>query len=155
MRKNRLKKIIAIATTVTFLSPQTSNAVYSVAPKYGQCFMHTRADVSASSPMKNPISCSKMHNSETFYVGNWPSRTAPWNMSDKDALDLAVSVCMSDDALTYLPSYFNWWAWFTPSKSSWAQGARWLRCDGMSVSNISTAKRTADYKFRSWSGGKL
>lgn len=155
MRKNSFRKIAVFALAITVSCPQASNAALFVAPKYGQCFMHTRADVSASSPKKNPISCSRIHNSETFFVGTWPSDTPPWSMSDKNALNLAVGVCMSDNALEYLTSHFNWWAWFTPSKSSWAQGARWIRCDGMSVSNIATAKRTADYKFRSWSGARL
>jgi hypothetical protein len=154
MPKNSARIFVAITVLFNFIFPISANAAYTVSPAFGQCFMHTRSDVSASSPQKNPISCSKMHNSETYHVGTWPSSTAPWNMSEKEALNLAVSVCNSDYALSNLTNDFNWWAWFVPSKTSWAKGNRWLRCDGMQVSNI-TAKKASDYKFKSWTGSRL
>ena len=155
MLKLKFRIFIIAALICSLLTPWAANAAYTSTPSYGQCFMHTRSDVSASSPQKNPISCSKSHNSETYYVGTWPSSSPPWKMTDKEALDLAVSVCNSDYALSNLSYDFNWWAWFVPSKTAWSTGKRWLRCDGMIVTNIRTAKSTADYKFKTWNGAKL
>lgn len=59
------------------------------------------------------------------------------------------------DVEAHLSYDFNWWAWFVPSKTAWSTGKRWLRCDGMIVTNIRTAKSTADYKFKTWNGAKL
>ncbi len=126
---------------------------YTIAPKVGQCFMHTMADVSASNPQKNPIPCSKAHNAEIFQMSQWPSKTAPDQMAEKDAWNLADSICgFKAGASALNRSKFNYWAWYTPDKKAWGKGERWLRCDGMYISNAATAKEFSQYKFQTWTG---
>lgn len=146
---------IAVASLVLSLFGSPAHSAYTVAPKYRQCFNHSKVDVFAPSPLKNPVSCSKIHTAEIYYVGTWPSSTPPWALSDSDALDIAASVCNNTPALNYFTDYFNYWAWFTPSQSAWKKGERWLRCDAMFVTNISTAKTSNDYRFKSWTGARL
>ena len=145
--------LAAFIFSSSFMAP--SQATYSVAPKYKQCFNHSKSDVFAPNPIKNPVPCWKIHTAEIYYVGIWPSSTPPWAFSDSDALDIASSICNNTPALNYFTDSFNYWAWFTPSQSAWKKGERWLRCDAMFVSNISTAKTSNDYRFKSWSGSRL
>ena len=150
--KNALKALAVLMIFSLNVNPVFAES-YTVPPKVGQCFMHTLSDVGASSPQKNPIACSKKHNAEIFYVGKWPAPTAPEEMVYEDAWKLADSICGFKAAASRLnTTKFNYWAWYTPSKESWAKGQRWLRCDGMFITNSSTAKKFSDYKFGSWTG---
>jgi transposase len=46
----------------------------------------------------------------------------------------------------------NYWAYFFPSKSQWAKGARWLRCDAM-VQVAETG--TFTQKYLQWKGNAV
>jgi hypothetical protein len=148
-----LVKLIAFFMFFSLTTNPVFAETYKVAPKVGQCFMHTLADVDASSPQKNPIACSKTHNAEIFHVAKWPSSKAPEEMVYEEAWKMADSICGFKAAASKLnASKFNYWAWYTPSKEAWSKGERWLRCDGMFISNAKTAKSFSEYKFSSWKG---
>jgi hypothetical protein len=151
-----MKNLAKMITFIFILSVNVSPVFaenYTVAPKVGQCFMHSLDDVGASSPQKNPIACSKTHNAEIFQVAKWPSSKSPDEMVYEDAWKLADSICGFKAAASKLSATkFNYWAWFTPSKEAWSKGERWLRCDGMFISNVKTAKNFSEYKFSSWKG---
>lgn len=153
----RFSALIAFLAFITALvNPVSSNAAYTKYPRVGDCFLHSNRDVSAEFASKNPISCSKRHNVEIYYVGVWPSSTPPWKMSDSVALDFADSICGWDGAAYYLDQDdFNYWAWFTPNKKQWSNGARWLRCDAMYISSASNEDDPSTYVFRSWTGRRL
>lgn len=127
-----------------------ANAAYTIKPKVGQCFMHSRAEVSASYATRNPISCSKSHNAETFTVAKWPYSVAPANFSKEEAREIAESICMAEESVAKLGTHFTYWAWYTPNPKAWAKGERWLRCDAMRVVN-----EVEPYKFATWKGKKL
>ena len=149
--KQSILIVSAIFTTITFTG--SAQGAYSILPKAGQCFMHTNADVDADSPKKNPIPCSSTHNAEIILVAKWPMQTPPWQMEYQDAWDIANSICGFDAAAGNLnQNYFNYWAWYTPTKTSWAAGQRWLRCDGMYITSGSGSNDVYKYKFRSWKG---
>lgn len=149
LSKRMIVSGLVIGLISAVMSP--SEAAYTVKPKVGQCFMYSNADVSAPFATKNPVSCSSKHNAETYIVTKWPISTKPSQMSDEDALNLADSLCNAwGDSGVLQGSYFNYWAWYTPNDAQWAKGERWLRCDGMRITN-----KTEPYKYGSWKGARL
>lgn len=149
MMKKLIAGVIVVSVALLPISPVAS-AAYTVKPKVGQCFMHTRADVSAPYAIRNPISCSKTHNAETFTVARWPYSIPPEDFSDEEALEIADSLCMAFAAGGKMGPFFTYWAWYTPEPKAWAKGERWLRCDAMRILNDKEP-----YKFASWKGKKL
>ncbi len=53
-----------------------------------------------------------------------------------------------------LTTSFNYWAWYTPSRSAWAKGQRWLRCDAM-IGKFTSADQWPPATHVSWRGLKL
>ena len=118
--------------------------------------MHTNGDVSADSPLKNPISCSQKHTAEIYYVGKWPLATQASQMVFSDALKIAASICGTPVMnRKFQSAKINYWAWFTPSESAWAAGQRWIRCDGMVIATGGGTNDLAQYVFASWSGKRI
>ena len=143
--------------SLQFATP--ARAAYTVKPQIGQCFQLTPAQVSASYPTKNPVSCSATHNAETFEVINWPLDTNPVDMEHSEALAIANEYCGFWDTFQNAQgnrlskSQFNYWAWYTPNRASWAAGERWLRCDAM-IGKFKTSTSWPPYAFISWKGAK-
>jgi hypothetical protein len=160
----KFRKLIAALSTLAFLVslavPHSASAAYTVAPQIGQCFQYTRAQVSASYPSKNPISCSSLHNSETFEVVDWPLKTNPVDMVHDDALAIAYEYCSFWETFPNASknkmskTQFNYWAWYTPNRAAWARGERWLRCDAM-VGNFKSSSEWPPTVYVSWRGSKL
>ena len=157
-------KVLSIFLTTLFatslFAPSAENAAYTVAPKVGQCFQYTKAQVSAKYAPKNPIKCSSTHNMETFAVEIWPVETNPVDMERKTTLEIVIELC--DFWGTFPNAYnnrlktsdFNYWAWYTPSREGWAKGQRWLRCDAM-IGKFSSAEQWPPATHVSWKGLKL
>ena len=149
---DEIMKRFVIAVLISTLFGGTlaapANAAYTVKPRVGQCFLYSVADVDAPYARKNPVSCSSIHNAETYHVTKWPLKIKPSEMSDEEAFSLADSLCRAwgDDGLITNP-FFTFWAWYTPDPAAWAKGERWLRCDAM-------AKNKAE-KYISWRGQRL
>jgi hypothetical protein len=145
-----MKKFTATILALCFLSTSTQAqaATLQLTPKLGGCYLFTEKEFNAPSPMTNPIACSKVHNAETFGLGTWPLKNQPWKYTEDMARDTAEQICMSfwdyPDG-----SDLNFWAYFTPSASQWAKGARWVRCDAMSMI---AEKGTFKQKFATWTG---
>ncbi len=128
-----MKKRIFIAFVVTCLS--TSNLIHAEAalelnPKLGGCYLFSEKEFNAPSPLTNPIPCSKVHNAETFWVGKWSLKYPPSKYTDDAIHTAAEKVCLSNWDYPE-DSDLNYWAFFVPSNSQWAKGARWIRCDAM------------------------
>jgi hypothetical protein len=144
----------------SLLTSPSANAAYTVAPKVGQCFQYTKAQVSAKYPPKNPVNCSSSHNMETYAVEIWPVGTNPVDMDRELVLDIVAELCnfwgtfpqAGNNRLR--TSNFNYWAWYTPSRSAWAKGQRWLRCDAM-IGKFSSAEEWPPATYLSWKGLKL
>jgi arylsulfatase A-like enzyme len=144
-------RVVVISASLLVGTQTPAEAAYTVKPKVGQCFMYSNAEVSAPFATKNPISCSKTHNMETYLVGKWPLTTPPEEMAEGEGLEVANSLCMAwgkGGKLTDSP--FTFWAWYTPDPTAWAKGERWLRCDAMI-----TVDENEPRKFVSWKGQKL
>lgn len=140
-----------IVSVATSLIAPPAQAAYTVKPKVGQCFQYSKADVSAPYAQKNPISCAKSHNAETYIVSKWPLSTPPEELPEGQGLEVASSLCMAWGPKGVLQdSYFNFWAWYTPDPSGWAKGERWLRCDAMKRSN-----QEEPFEYISWKGLKF
>ena len=148
-----------ISTSYLFATP-AANAAYTVLPKVGQCFNYTKSQVSASYASKNPISCSALHNMETFAVAKWPLSTNPVDLVESDTLDIVNELCgfwdtfpnAVNDRLS--STKFNFWAWYSPSRAAWAKGQRWIRCDAM-IGKFSNDKEWPPASHISWTGLKL
>ena len=113
----------------------------SVKPVVGDCWRASYAEVTTASTWSGgrTVDCSKPHESYTFEVANLPKRfTGSWQDSSTgtmrtDISEAAWSVC--DPAISdFLPTLdvtanrFEF-SFFLPSLKSWADGARWVRCD--------------------------
>jgi hypothetical protein len=121
--------VVAMAGTAFVLTRSQTTAL-ELKPKIGNCYLFSAKELDAPSPLTNPLPCAEMHNAETYWVAKWPLELAPTRYSDDLIHDVAGRVCRNkwdfpDD------SDFNYWAYFYPSPSQWAEGARWLRCDAM------------------------
>ena len=146
--RNILRVITASVIAMSFMTPPSANAAYTVKPKVGQCFMYSASDVSAPYARKNPVKCSATHTAETYLVTKWPLSTKPELMDDEEALNLADSLCRAWGTEGLIDNgFFTFWAWYTPDPAAWAKGERWLRCDAM--------VRTSSNKYKSWKGLKL
>ena len=164
MRNIKRSKTFAMFLTTFFacsvLSAPGANAAYTVLPKVGQCFQYTKAQVSASYAPKNPISCSSTHNMETFAVAKWPLSTNPADMEDEDKMSIVSEYCdfwgtfPNAEFSRSSKTNFNYWAWYTPSRTAWAKGQRWIRCDAM-IGVFKTADSWPPEAHISWKGVKL
>ncbi len=149
IKATRFAFIASVFIGGTLAAP--AEAAYTVKPKVGQCFMHTQAEISASYAQKNPISCAKTHNAETYIVAKWPLTTPPEDLPEGEGLEVANSLCRAWGKGGVLQdSFFTYWAWYTPDRAAWAKGERWLRCDAMKI-----VDETEPYVFVSWKGQKF
>jgi hypothetical protein len=140
--------VIVMALLAVTEASSAQAATLQLTPKLGGCYLFTEREFNAPSPITNPIACSKVHNAETFGIGTWPLKNQPWKYTEDMARDAAEQICMSfwdypED------SDLNYWAYFTPSASQWAKGARWVRCDAMAMI---AEKGTFKQKFATWTG---
>ncbi len=142
--------VILAINFIAVASITPAQAAYTVKPKVGQCFMLSVADVSAPFAQRNPISCSKKHNAETYLVAKWPLSTPAGELSKGDRLEVAKSLCSTDWKGQSNSYYFTYWAWYTPNPKAWAKGERWLRCDAMRI-----VDSVEPYRFVTWKGKKL
>jgi hypothetical protein len=97
---------------------------------------------------------------ETFAVITWPLNTNPADMDEKDVSDLVFELCdffgtfPNAKNSRFSTTSFNYWAWYTPSRSAWAKGQRWLRCDAM-IGKFTSADQWPPATHVSWRGLKL
>jgi hypothetical protein len=151
MQKQRTRIFVLSLALLAGLTSTPAEAAYTVKPKVGQCFMHSQADVSAPFAQRNPIACTKTHNSETYIVAKWPLTTPPEDLPEGEGWEVANSLCRAWGAGGVLDgSYFTYWAWYTPDPDAWAKGERWLRCDAMRL-----VDQNEPYRFVSWKGQKF
>ena len=136
MRKINRKSLVlfsALVFVVACVSPihaTTPASKLELNPKIGGCYLFSSKEFEAPSPLTNPIPCAKAHNAETFWVAKWPLKLAPSRYTDDLIHAAAEKTCLAQWDFPE-EADLNYWAYFFPSKSQWAKGARWLRCDAM------------------------
>lgn len=131
-----------------FTQSLPAQAVIDNNPKIGACYSFSEREFTATSPMTNSISCSKVHNAETYWVGTWTLKLPYWRYTDELMHNAASKVCLRawefpDDA------DLNYWAYFLPNQQQWSKGARWIRCDAMQARSKSG---TFLQKWGRWTG---
>jgi len=104
-------------------------------PRLGVCRVLTPEDVAKPSNDSDAVDCAESHTAETYAVGSLPDRfdDVAWDSTDLGAF--AYKTCATafmkfigaDESLV-MRTVLNW-AWFRPTEESWANGARWYRCD--------------------------
>ena len=116
----------------------------SPTPKVGNCYNLTNKQVDGSYAPNSPaVNCARLHNAETYRIAKWPLKTNPVDMVFEDALSIAETLCTPWKP--EVSENFNYWAWYTPDRASWAKGARWVRCDAMIIKDD-----TKPYVFKKW-----
>jgi hypothetical protein len=119
-------------------------------PQVGQCRgLITREIILAPTDPRVPIPCDQPHGSETVFVADLPPKVAA--LSHRDATRLSVDFPGVSDAIeacdvafedyvgvvrispdSVLESNLDW-AFYIPTFDDWAKGARWMRCDAVTV----------------------
>ena len=158
MSKNVKRKSLVVLSSLVFVVAGVSpvNAVTPASklelnPKIGGCYLFSSKEFEAPSPLTNPIPCSKAHNAETFWVAKWPMKLAPTRYTDDMIHSAAEKTCLAEWDFPE-EADLNYWAFFYPSKTQWAKGARWLRCDAM-VLKAETG--TFSQKYLQWKGNAV
>ena len=158
MRRNVKRKSVVIMSSFVFVmagftpvNAVTPASKLELNPKIGGCYLFSSKEFEAPSPLTNPIPCSKAHNAETFWVAKWPMKLAPTRYTDDMIHSAAEKVCLAEWDFPE-EADLNYWAFFYPSKTQWAKGARWLRCDAM-VLKAETG--TFSQKYLQWKGNAV
>ena len=158
MRKNVKRKSLVIVSSLALvvvgaspISAITASSKLELNPKIGGCYLYSSKEFEAPSPLTNPIPCSRTHNAETFWVAKWPLKSAPSRYTDDLIHSAAEKTCLAQWGFPE-EADLNYWAYFFPSKSQWAKGARWLRCDAM-VQVAETG--TFSQKYLQWKGNAV
>jgi len=107
----------------------------ATAPDVGTCRVLTPDDVARPSNATDPEPCSEPHTAQTYAVDALPSQFQKAAYDDPNVAAYAYRACTrqfieftgADESLA-MRTILSW-AWFRPSTSAWADGARWFRCD--------------------------
>jgi hypothetical protein len=97
---------------------------------------------------------------ETFAVATWPLSTNPVDMAEEDTMSIVNEYCdfwgnfPNAEFSRSSKTNFNYWAWYSPSRTAWAKGQRWIRCDAM-IGIFKTADSWPPYAHISWKGSKV
>jgi hypothetical protein len=146
-----ISSLVFVLAGVSPVSAITPASKLEMNPKIGGCYLFSSKEFEAPSPLTNPIPCSKTHNAETFWVAKWPLKLAPSRYTDDLIHSAAEKTCLAQWGFPE-EADLNYWAYFYPSKSQWAKGARWLRCDAM-VQVTETG--TFTQKYLQWKGNAV
>jgi hypothetical protein len=146
-----ISSLVFVLAGVSPVSAVTPASKLEMNPKIGGCYLFSSKEFEAPSPLTNPIPCSRTHNSETFWVAKWPLKLAPSRYTDDLIHSAAEKTCLAQWGFPE-EADLNYWAYFFPSKSQWAKGARWLRCDAM-VQVAETG--TFSQKYLQWKGNAV
>ena len=143
------KKITTVALATGLIFSATGANAKLPNPKVGQCYNYTVADVALSNPPnKQPVSCSKTHTDEVYKVVTLSNSKSPYKMSSEAFFNFAQTTCLAG-----FPAYsFNYWGYYTPTKSQWNSGQHWLRCDAFQATSISG---NSPKGLKSWRGKHL
>ena len=146
-----ISSLVCVVAGVSPVSASTPTSKLELNPKIGGCYLFSSKEFEAPSPLTNPIPCSRTHNAETFWVAKWPLKLAPSRYTDDLIHSAAEKTCLAQWGFPE-EADLNYWAYFFPSKSQWAKGARWLRCDAM-VQVAETG--TFSQKYLQWKGNAV
>ena len=136
--------LTAVLLTVNFAP--AANSAAKPAPKIGNCYNLTKAQVAADYSDVPAINCLQTHSSETYRV----VKLAANDLASNYDLAKATKVCMPWRGKS---KFFNYWAWFIPNPEQQSSGQNWIRCDAMIVKNYD--QTTQDYTVTSWKGKRL
>lgn len=137
MRPPRLgARLLALACVVTLVAcsgTEKSRPAVESAPELGACRPLNSKHIARAANLTEPVPCSHPHTAETFLVGQLPggaddySAPAHGVFAYKTCAPAFAKFLGADESLA-LRTRLGW-AWFRPSRTAWAAGKRWLRCD--------------------------
>jgi hypothetical protein len=144
-KKEILVSFLVLTLTTSNLT-SSANAAAKPAPKVGNCYNLTKAQVSVDYSDVAPVNCLKTHSAETYRIVKLKSTDLA---SDYD-LAKATTVCQPWKGTS---KFFNYWAWYIPNPEQQSAGQNWIRCDAMTVKDYNES--TGDYIVTSWKGKRL
>lgn len=122
-----------------------ASAETTAVPQVNACRNLTRADVAKPSNASPVVACADPHNAETYAAGPLPATFAHVSAGNTALGEWAYDTCTSKleqhlgaNQSLLMRSMLSW-VWFGPSKSAWADGARWYRCDVVGGGQASAA----------------
>lgn len=125
--------LVACSETPVGVDPEQVDSVE--VPELGACRLLTIEDVSEASNATEVVDCAEEHTAETFAVGTLPERLADAAYDSPELSSYMLETCdkrleafLGGDESAIMRSILTW-AWFRPSETAWADGARWYRCD--------------------------
>ncbi len=106
-------------------------------PELGACRQLTVESISLPSDATVAVPCTQRHTAQTYAVGDMPATFAAAEYDSPEVGAFAFETCttqlekfLGGDVSLAMRSIVTW-AWFRPSESAWADGARWYRCDAV------------------------
>lgn len=140
-----LVSILILSLATSFIT-SIANAAVKPAPKVGNCYDLTKAQVGVDYSDVSAINCLKTHSAETYRVVNLKKTDLASNFD----LAKATKVCQPWKGTS---KFFNYWAWYIPNPAQQNAGQNWIRCDAMIVKDYNES--TGDYIVTSWKGKRL
>lgn len=134
--------LVLTATLVGCGDPSTSEPTTKSAssfdpPELGACRQLALPDISQAYDATEPVPCASPHTAQTYAVGQMPADFADAAYDATEVGAFAFRTCttqlqkfLGGDESVAMRSVITW-AWFRPSRESWAEGARWYRCDAV------------------------
>ena len=146
INKPEILMSILILPLATFFTTSVANAAAKPAPKVGNCYNLTKAQVAVDYSDVSAVNCLKTHSAETYRV----VKLKKTDLASDFDLAKATKVCQPWKGTS---KFFNYWAWYIPNPEQQNAGQNWIRCDAMIVKDYNES--TGDYIVTSWKGKRL
>lgn len=152
VQKSAISLLSACVLALTAIPASAVSTVSAPKPVVGQCFNYTNSEIAMENvPKKAAVSCSSTHNIEVYRVAKYTYKSSPFTISESDLWSIANRACQPWKG-NVSKTKFNYWAFYTPTKSQWTKGERWIRCDAAIVTSDSNGNVTS---YTKWKGKKL
>lgn len=126
------KTSILVAVALSLLTPTPLQAATKPkAPKVGECHALTIEQITALTSGKKPVLCSATHSTETYRVVTWREKKNLTKLLEVERRGLVEPLCQISKIEG---SPLTTWSYKIPTTAQWKAGARWIRCDGYSLS---------------------
>ena len=122
----------------TFFLPISTNAL-PLSPPLGACYDLNLKNEPLRVQTVKSIPCSGLHSTETYRIGTWTSHLRPHDLSSPDFMKVVNLICLPVN-WPKLSELTNWFA-VVPSRNEFNQGARWVRCDAVSLADEGSYNR--------------
>lgn len=136
----------SMATTQATATPNSRDMGM---PRIGDCYDYGPKGMDRLTTPSPALSCSARHTAEVYKVARWTSSRSPYGMPEDALWRVANQKCAPNQSAAFRNDWFNYWAYFVPTRDQWDRGARWIRCDAL------RAVTSEPLQLMRWQGGRL